>query len=77
MGFCFLCLSGEHIVTFDIMSFKLSKVQLYQDNNPVSTQPSELLHVEDFLTLTFDTKNGANNKHIGHGCSTPMTLFPS
>jgi hypothetical protein len=64
-------------VTPDNKPFKLSNVQFYQDNKPVSIQSSKLLPVADFLTLTFDTqKNGVKGECIGHRCSTSATLCP-
>ena len=64
IGFFFLCHLGEHTVTFDNKPFKLSNVQFYKDNKPVSIQSSKLLCAADFLTLPFDTqKNGIKGVH--------------
>ena len=68
ISFFFLCRPGEHTVTFDNKSFKLSHVQFYKVDTPVPIQSSKLLHTTDFLTLTFNTqKNGVKGERIGHG----------
>ena len=55
IGLFFLCCPGEYTVTFDNKSFKLLSVQIYQDDKPISTQLSELLHAADFFTLIVET----------------------
>jgi hypothetical protein len=78
IDFFFLCCPGEHKVTFDKNPFKKSNFQFYQDDKPVFTQSSKLLHAADFLTLTFDTQtNVVKGEHIGHRHSTSISLYPS
>ena len=77
IGFSFLCCAGEHTGTIDNKPLKLSNIQFWQDEKSVPTQSSKLLHVADFLTLTFDRQeNSVKGKHIRHGCSTSVTLCP-
>ena len=72
-----LCCPGKHRVTFANKPFYVLSVQLYQDDNPIPTQFSELLYKPDFVTLTFDKHyNGGKGENIGDRDFTFATLCP-